>query len=132
MSTFQPTSPNWLGPGFSIITEAEPELIAAYNMPDYPSEDTGEGDWVDLYLDAAQQHTVGRLWVAPEENSIGLIELPGSNTDHLTRIALQLRDFQYNDVPVMNAWQYITENDGYTNANNGFGMVKDAAVDTAA
>lgn len=117
--TFKPIPPNWLSPGFTQICEAEPELVSAYDLPDYPGRMTGEGDWADLYLDDAGEFPVGRLWVAPEIDSIGVEELPGSNTDHLTRIALQLRNFNRQGVPPLNAFAHIMGE--YATANVGFG-----------
>lgn len=107
MTTFQPITPNWLSGAWDAFIQDDPELQAAYDYPEYPSELYGDGNWLDLYLTATDDHPIGRLWVAPETDNIGLQELRGGNTDHLTRIALQLREFSYHGVSVLQAYDFI-------------------------
>lgn len=106
--TFQPMRGSWLSPGFDRILADEPELLMAYNLDDYPDDMSGEGDWVDMYLDNAGKFVVGRLWVSADNNSIGCEALPdGGNMDHLTRVALQLRQFNQEHVPVLVTFDFI-------------------------
>ena len=108
MSTFQPLTPNWLSDGFAMIVADEPTLPDAYGLTDYPSDQTGEGNWIDMYLtDNSDQFPVGRLWVGTDTENIGLSELPGSNLDHLTRCALELRQLNEANVSVLQAFDYI-------------------------
>lgn len=105
--TFHPITANWLSPGFELILANEPELYAAYELPDYPGAMEGDGDWVDLYFDADGNDLVGRLWFAPGTNGCGIEELQNSNGDHLTRVALQLRDFHYHGMSPLEAFDYV-------------------------
>ncbi|PQM53127.1 hypothetical protein C5U48_05720 [Mycolicibacter virginiensis] len=81
--------------------------MLCYNLPDYPGEMAGEGGWVDMYLDAAGSFPVGRLWVSAEQNSIGCEIFENCNDDHLTRVALQLREFNAAGVRVLNTFEFI-------------------------
>lgn len=107
MSTFQPMTPNWLSASWDQFVADDPELQDAYGYSDYPSELGGEGNWVDLFLDESDDHLVGRLWVNPESSDVGLQELPGSNTDHATKVALTLREFNHHGVSVLQAYEFI-------------------------
>jgi hypothetical protein len=106
MTTFQPLTPNWLSASWDQFVADDPELQDAYGYDDYPSVLGGEGNWVDLYLTLSDEHPVGRLWISPESSDIGLLELPNSNTDHATRIALTLRELNHHGVSVFRAYDY--------------------------
>lgn len=105
--TFQPITPNWLSATFDQFMANDPELVAAYDYPDYPSEMTGEGNWVDIYVTETNDFPIGRLWVNPETDNIGLEQLEYSNPTYLTRLALELRELNYHDVPVLQAYDFI-------------------------
>ena len=108
--TFQPMRGSWLSPGFDNILADEPDLLLAYELPDYPREMSGEGDWVDLYLDADGKFPVGRLWMSPDNNSMGCeILADGGNMDHLTRVALQLRQFNEVDAHPISAFEFVKD-----------------------
>lgn len=105
--SFLPATANWLSPGFDHITEAEPELLRAYELPDYSGDMSGEGDWTELYLDPTDDHPVGRLWVSPENNGCGIIAAELCNMDHATRVCLQLRLFQLHGLSALQAFDYV-------------------------
>jgi hypothetical protein len=105
--TFQPATANWLSPGFEQILKNEPELFAAYEYPDYPDDMSGDGDWVDLYLDDTGNDPVGRLWFAPDTDSVGVMSVPSGNGDHFTRIQLQLRDFHHQGLVPAGAFDFV-------------------------
>jgi hypothetical protein len=107
MSTFQPITPNWLTGVWDEFIKDDPELQNAYDYTDYPSDLGGEGNWVDLYLTDSNEFPVGRLWVNPETENIGLQELQFGNISYLTKIALQLREFNYHEVGVLPAYDFI-------------------------
>jgi hypothetical protein len=89
------------------FSENDPELEQAYDWPDFPSDRTGEGNWIDLYLTDSDEFPVGRLWINPETENVGLEELKWGNTDHLTRIALQLRDCHHRGLSPLEAFEYV-------------------------
>jgi len=107
MSTFQPIRFSWLSASFDNFVQDDPELPHAYDYQDYPSEQTGEGNWVDLYLTEDDSNPVGRLWLNPDTENIGIEPLKGGNTDYLTKIALELREFNYNGVSALQAYDFI-------------------------
>lgn len=109
MSTFQPIRFSWLSASFDNFVQDDPELAVAYDYPDYPSEQSGEGNWIDLYLDATDEQPVGRLWINPDTENIGLEPLKGGNTDYLTKIALELREFNFNGVSALQAYDFIRQ-----------------------
>lgn len=112
MPTVEPITPNWLTAAWDQFVADDPELQVAYDYADYPSDMTGEGNWVDLYLDPTDRFPVGRAWINPETDNIGLLALSNSNIDHLTKSALQLREFNYHGVPALTAYDFIL-NDYY-------------------
>lgn len=107
MTTFQPITPNWLTASWDEFTKEDPELQDAYNYPEYPSELGGEGNWLDLYITDTDEFPVGRLWINPETENIGLQELQYGNISHLTRIALELRELNYHGVSALQAYDFI-------------------------
>jgi hypothetical protein len=107
MSTFQPITPNWLTAAWDGFVKDDPELQDAYDYQEYPSDLGGEGNWVDLYLTNTNEVPVGRLWINPETENIGLQELQFGNISYLTKIALELREFAHNGVSVLQAYDFI-------------------------
>jgi hypothetical protein len=105
--TFQPITPNWLTAGWDQFTADDPELQLAYDWSDYPSDRSGEGNWTDLYLDESDEFPVGRLWINPDTENIGLQALPQGNISYLTKIALELREFRHNGADPLTAYEYI-------------------------
>jgi hypothetical protein len=98
---------NWLTESFINMVNEDPELIDAYEYDDYPNDMTGEGNWIDLYLTESDEHPVGRLWVNPETQNAGVMPLQNSNADHLTRVALELREFAHHEVDATDAYDII-------------------------
>lgn len=129
MTTFQPITPNWLSAGFGKMCEDDPSLEFAYDLKDYPSAQTGEGNWIDLYLTPDDSNPVARLWFNPDTENIGLILLPGSNIDYATKAALELRQLKAANVNVFQAYSYIKAQH-YANAEQT-GDLEDASTGTA-
>lgn len=102
-----PPFPKWLGPSFDQWSQQDPELIPAYDWPDYPGEPTGEINWVDLYLDEAGKYIVGRLWISPDAGSVGVAPVEGGNFDYITKSILELREMYRHDVSVFSAYDYV-------------------------
>lgn len=128
MSTFQPITPNWLTAAFDQFVADDPELPMAYDYTDYPSEMSGEGNWLDLFLDETERFPVGRLWINPETGNIGLEELKYGNISHLTKIALELREYHYHDVDPLQAYSNIRSN--YYADEEQTGELADAKIQT--
>jgi len=126
MSTFQPITPNWLSASWDDFNKEDSELIEAYDWPDYPDVMEGEGNWIDLYLDSGGKTLVGRLWVCPESQCIGLEQMPNGNATWLTKAALNLREFYRHDVGVLSAYDFIKED--YYCGEEQTGDLSDAAV----
>jgi hypothetical protein len=112
MTTFQPQTPNWLSPSWDDMYKEDPELIEAYGYPDYPDKMTGEGNWIDLFLDAGGQTPVGRLWIGPDAQTIGLEQVQNGNVTWLTKSALNLREFNKHGVGIFSAYDFV-KNDYY-------------------
>ena len=107
MTTFQPITPNWLTPAFDDFVDADPELQLAFDYADYPSDMSGEGNWIDLFLTPSDEHPVGRLWINPDTGSIGLQALPGGNITYATKVALELREFHHNGVDAIRTYDFL-------------------------
>lgn len=107
MTTFQPITPNWLTAAWDEFVRDDPELQDAYGYEDYPSDAGGEGNWIDLFLTNGDDFPVGRLWINPESNDIGLMELPDGNINHATKVALTLREFHHHGVSPLQAYDFI-------------------------
>jgi hypothetical protein len=107
MPTAEPITPNWLSASWDNFVENDPTLQDAYDLRDYPSNQIGEGNWVDLYLTDSEEFPVGRLWINPDTENIGINTLPGSNIDHLTKCALELRQLRAAGCDVFQAYDYI-------------------------
>lgn len=89
--------------------EAESELLRVYELPDYPGDMSGDGDWIDLFLDLTDEHPVGRLWISPKNNGCGTIAAELCNMDHATRVCLQLRDFQHHGLSALQAFDCVKD-----------------------
>lgn len=126
MTTFQPMTPNWLSGGWDQMVKDDPELELAYNYEDYPSEMSGEGNWMDLYLTTSNEFPICRVWLNPETENIGVQYLPGGNDTHATRIALQLREFNHNGVDAIRAFDFVTKQ--YYAGNWKTGELSEAAT----
>jgi hypothetical protein len=126
MSTFQPQTPGWLSPAWDQFYMDDPELQEAYGYPDYPSDMTGEGNWIDMFLDVAGQFPVGRLWLAPDTGSVGLEAVLNGDQTWLTKAALELREFNKHNVGIFSAYDYIKA--GYYCGEEQTGDLKDARV----
>lgn len=107
MSTFQPITPNWLAGAWDQFVRDDPELELAYDYEDYPSDMTGEGNWIDLFLTVTDEFPVGRLWLNFETENIGLEQLQDSNINHATKVALTLRELHHHDVNAIRAYEFI-------------------------
>jgi hypothetical protein len=105
--TFLPITPNWLTGAWDQFIAEDPELEYAYDYANYPSDMYGEGNWIDLYLTDSDEFPIGRLWINPETENIGLQALPQGNISYLTKIALELREFRHNGVDPLTAYEYI-------------------------
>lgn len=110
--TLQPITPNWLTAAWDQFVAEDPELQQAYDWPDYPSEMSGEGNWLDLYLTPTDDFPVGRLWLNFDTENIGLELLPQGNINYATKIALELREYHHHGVNAINAYSQI-RNDYY-------------------
>ncbi|UOW92894.1 hypothetical protein SEA_LEOPARD_16 [Mycobacterium phage Leopard] len=129
MPTVEPITPNWLSATWDRLSADDPSLQAAYDLRDYPSEQSGEGNWIDLYLTESDDHPVGRLWLNPDTENIGLIMLPGSNIDYITKAALELRQLRAANVDVFQAYTYI-KSQFYAHAEQT-GDLADASIGAA-
>lgn len=107
MTTFQPVTPNWLTGAFDQFVVDDPDIIDAYGWDDYRSEMSGEGNWVDMFLDEAGEFPVGRIWFSPDTSDIGLELLPEGNLTWLTKSALELREFSKRGVSIFQAYEYV-------------------------
>lgn len=126
MATFQPITPNWLTPAFDDFTDTDPELQLAYDYADYPSDMSGEGNWTDMFLTPSDEFPVGRLWINPETNNIGLEALPNGNITYATKVALELREFHHNGVDAMRTYDFLK--DQYFAGEEQSGDLADAKV----
>jgi hypothetical protein len=104
-----PPTPNWLGPAFDSFVQADPELIQAYDWPDYPGDMAGEGNWLDLYIDANGANPVGRLWVNPDKSVVGISFLEGGNLTYYTKACLELREMFHHEVTPLMAFDFIKQ-----------------------
>lgn len=129
MATFEPITSNWLSGAFQQMMEDDAELTEAYGWADYPSDMEGEGNWVDLYLTEDEEHPVGRLWMNPDSGDIGLIALRWGNTDYLTKIALELREYKRHGVTIFQAYDQIKGE--YFAVEEQTGELKEAKVKVA-
>lgn len=96
----------WLSPAVDAVFNDEPELVDAYDLDPYPSEMTGEGDWMTLYKESGEPFAI--LWYSPETDSVG-IEL-GHNcydTDLLTVENLRLRLYKNQGMSASAAYQEV-------------------------
>lgn len=112
MTTFQPITPNWLTAVWDQFVADDPELQQAYDYTDYPSEMSGEGNWLDMYLTPGDEFPVGRLWLNFETENIGLQQLPNGNISYATKVALELREFHNAGVSPILVYAHI-RNDYY-------------------
>lgn len=95
-----PIPSKWLSPGFDRLVAETPELVLAYDLPDYPGAMAGAGRWVDLYY---CDTPVGRLWTN-DRNGCGIEQVPVCSADLYTREVLQLRLFRYAGLPATRAY----------------------------
>lgn len=102
-----PPYPKWLGPSFDQWAQQDPELIPAYDWPDYPGPRKGEGNWVELYLDEAGKFPVGVVWLSPEHGSVGIIPAENGNYDYVAKSVLELREMFRHEVSPFAAYDYI-------------------------
>lgn len=98
----------WLTQDMDRVFAEEPELIDAYDMEPYPSNMSGEGDWMMLYKDTGEPFAI--LWYSPETDSVG-IEL-GHNcydTDLLTTENLRMRLYNHQGMSASAAYQEVAD-----------------------
>lgn len=100
----KPIDPRWLSAGFDKL--ATDEILAAYELADYPGLLAGEGFWCDLFADEKLQWPIGRLWT-DRLNGCGLLWLPRMNADHYTHQALQLRLYRREGLSASEAFDRI-------------------------
>ena len=129
MTTFQPATPNWLSAAWDTFSAEDPSLQGAYDLRDYPSNQSGEGNWVDMYLTEDESNPIARLWVNPDTENIGLILLPASNVDYATKCALELRQLRDAKVDATAAYSYIKQQ--YFAGEEQTGELEDANAGTA-
>ena len=98
--------PRWLSEGMDDVFAAEPELFDAYDLPPYPDEMAGEGDWIKLYKDDGSPFAI--LWYAPETESVG-IELGHDchDTDLLTTENLRMRVYKDRGLTAQEAFNLV-------------------------
>lgn len=102
-----PPYPKWLGPTFGDWCQEDPELLEAYEWPDYSGTMTGEGNWVDLFITQTDDFPIGRLWISPDQECVGMLPLPGGNQDYMTKSILELRELLHHEVDAFRAYDYI-------------------------
>lgn len=100
----RPIPTKWLSEGFDRL--ATPEILAAYDLPDYPGPLAGEGFWCDLYLDEAKEWTIGRLWTNLAD-ACGLLWMPQMDADLYTQQALQIRLYRKEGLSAKEAFDRI-------------------------
>lgn len=127
MTTFQPIGANWLTASWDDFIREDTELDQARGWPEYPSDMTGEGNWVDLYLTETEDFPVGRLWINPDSGDIGLEPLQFGNITYLTKIACELREFNHHGVSARSAYDYIKQ--GYFAEDESTGELTEAKVE---
>ena|SRR6516165_513137 len=126
MTTFQPITPNWLTAAWDQFAASDPELEQAYGWPDFPSDRSGEGNWIDLYLTETDDFPIGRLWINPDTQNIGLIPLPDGNISYQTKIALELREYKHHRTDPLTAYDQIKSE--YFGTQEETGNLKSAGV----
>lgn len=99
-----PIPSRWLSQGFDEL--ATPDIIAAYDLPDYPGELAGEGFWCDLFFDEAHDWAIGRLWT-DRRQGCGLLWLPRMDADVYTQQALQIRLYRRDGLSAQDAFDRI-------------------------
>lgn len=122
--------PKWLsGPTFHQWVLEDKELLSAYDWPDYPGEMVGDGNWVDVFVTETDDFIIGRLWVNPEANSVGLEFIEGGDLLHFAKAALTLREFYHHGVDALQAYEYIKRE--FYCGEEETGELKDAVLSAA-
>ena len=125
-----PPEPKWMGPGWDRYAEADPTLVEAYGLPDYPFSDDGdtEVNWLDLYADDDGLNPIGRLWLMPEQDACGLMPLPACDTVLMAVLILNLRQMYAAGVDAFTAYESVRET--YFAGGEETGDLADALADT--